>query len=181
MINCRNRIKHIIIRIKVIIKLKFEKIKNIITKINKKTNKNIKVKRNVKQKSLKEKIIEEVLKSNERNEIYICANNYNLENKEIIRALTTFTKVLNIVTENDSFFNLDRELENQNIFITVSKNKRRALKNAKFIINIDFTNFKDFNMNRTATIIDCGSKTEFSKSFEGEKIQLNLKRKFVNF
>ena len=88
---------------------------------------------------------------------------------------------MNIVTENDSFFNLDRELENQNIFITVSKNKRRALKNAKFIINIDFTNFKDFNMNRTATIIDCGSKTEFSKSFEGEKIQLNLKRKFVNF
>ena len=55
MINCRNRIKHIIIRIKVIIKLKFEKVKNIITKINKKTNKNIKVKRNVKQKELKRK------------------------------------------------------------------------------------------------------------------------------
>ena len=105
-------------------------------------------------------------------EIYICTNNFNRENIDIVQELVNKVKVVNIVTNQlRQFQELEKRLEKNDIYITVSSNKRKALKKANIIINLDFQNFNGFNINRNSIIINCNQNIEVGKDFEGICIQ----------
>lgn len=125
-----------------------------------------------------------------KDEITLCINTYSSENVEIIKDLANKIKVVNIVTDAEGYYDLEKILENQNIFITVSSNRRRSLKNVEVMVNFDFRSLKKFNFNRTMTIIDLSNKMEIPKSFDGKLIrkvnvttkkQLRIFSDFENF
>lgn len=105
-------------------------------------------------------------------EIYICVDEFSRENIEIIQELVNKVKLVNIVTNHlRQFQELEKRLEKNDIYITVSSNKRKALRRANFIINIDFKNFFGFNINRYGIIINCIQNVDIGKEFEGICIQ----------
>lgn len=100
-------------------------------------------------------------------ELYICVDEYNNENLSIINDLCNNIKVVNIITKNNRYKELERKLEGKGIYITVNNNKRKSLKKANIVINLDFKNLKDYNTNRNMIVIDIGGSLELNKSFEG--------------
>ena len=95
-------------------------------------------------------------KNAELEEIYVLAENYTKENIKIIETLTEKIKVVNVVTTHlKQFQELEKKLERRDIYITVSSNKRKALKNAELIINLDSKNFNGFNVNKSSIIVNC--------------------------
>ena len=113
-------------------------------------------------------------------EIYIMAENYTKENIRIIETLTEKVKVVNVVTTHlRQFQELEKKLERRDIYITVSSNKRKALKNAELIINLDSKNFNGFNVNKSSIIVNCNNEFSLNKDFEGiciEKINVDIKK-----
>lgn len=113
-------------------------------------------------------------------EIYISVENFNKENLQIIEELCTKVKIVNIVTNHlRQFQELEKRLERKEIYITVSSNKRKALKRANLIVNLDFEDFKTFNLNRNAIIINSENKLELGKDFEGiciERIKVDTNK-----
>ena len=90
----------------------------------------------------------------ENKEVYILVEKYNIINIDIIKELAKKVKVLNVVTQNNTYRDLENELENDEIYITVSSNKRKALKNAGLAINLDIENINDYTINCNMIIID---------------------------
>lgn len=119
-------------------------------------------------------------KNEELEEIYILAQNYTKENIRIIESLLDKVKVVNMVTNNlRKFQELEKRLERKEIYITVSSNKRKALKNAELIINLDSKNFNGFNVNKNSIIVNCNKEFNLNKDFEGiciEKINVDIKK-----
>ena len=119
-------------------------------------------------------------KNTELEEIYIMVENYTKENIRIIETLTEKVKVVNVVTTHlRQFQELEKRLERKEIYITVSSNKRKALKNAELIINLDSKNFNGFNVNKSSIIVNCNNEFNLNKDFEGiciEKINVNIKK-----
>lgn len=107
-------------------------------------------------------------KNEELEEIYILAQNYTKENIRIIESLLDKVKVVNIVTNHlRQFQELEKRLERKEIYITVSSNKRKALKRAELIINLDCNNFSGFNVNKNSIIVNCNKEFKLNKDFEG--------------
>ena len=119
-------------------------------------------------------------KNAELEEIYVLAENYTKENIKIIETLTEKIKVVNVVTTHlKQFQELEKKLERRDIYITVSSNKRKALKNAELIINLDSKNFNGFNVNKSSIIVNCNNEFSLNKDFEGiciEKINVDIKK-----
>lgn len=112
-------------------------------------------------------------------EIYICTNNFCNENIKIIRELVPKIKTINIVTNNKKYHSLEHRLEEEGIYITVSNNKRKSLKNASIMINLDFEYLNEYNINRDMIIIDTTGKIEVQKGFNGiviSKVKLDTKK-----
>ena len=79
--------------------------------------------------------------NSELENIYIFMNEYSDFNITIIENLCKKFKTVNIITENlKKFKNLENALYDEGILITVSNNKRKSVKNARYIINVDFEN-----------------------------------------
>ena len=74
-------------------------------------------------------------------EVHICTNIFNSDNIKIIEELINRVKVVNIVTNNKNYYRLERRMEEKNIFITVSSNRRKSLKNASIVVNLDLENY----------------------------------------
>ena len=105
-------------------------------------------------------------------EIHICVENFNKENINIIEELCSKVKIVNIVTNHlRQFQELEKRLERKEIYITVSSNKRKALKRANLIVNLDFKEFKTYNLNRNAIIVNAEKYIELGKDFEGILIE----------
>lgn len=101
-------------------------------------------------------------------EVYICVEEFSKDNIKLIEEINEKVKVINIVTNHmKQFKELEKRLERNEIYITVSNNKRKSLKRAKIIINIDFANFKDYNINRNSIIINTKNNLILGKGFEG--------------
>ena len=119
-------------------------------------------------------------KNAELEEIYVLAENYTKENIKIIETLTEKIKVVNVVTTHlKQFQELEKKLERRDIYITVSSNKRKALKKAELIINLDNKNFNGFNVNKSSIIVNCNNEFNLNKDFEGiciEKINVEIKK-----
>ena len=119
-------------------------------------------------------------KNEELEEIYILAENYTKENIRIIESLLNKVKVVNIVTNHlRQFQELEKRLERKEIYITVSSNKRKALKKAELIINLDCNNFSGFNVNKNSIIVNCNKEFKLNKDFEGiciENIDIEINK-----
>ena len=100
-------------------------------------------------------------------EIFITVNRYTEENVQIIKDLAYIVKGVNIVSENTRYLNLEKELENNGVYITVNNNKRKSLKRANIVVNLDFKNFNQYAINRSMIIIDTSQYFNIRKGFDG--------------
>ncbi len=100
-------------------------------------------------------------------EIFVCTNVFNNENVTIIKDLTYCVKVVNIVSNNNRYLSLEKELENKGIYITVNNNKRKSLKKSNIVINLDFNDLKNYSINRSMIIIDVSNRLKIDKGFDG--------------
>lgn len=123
---------------------------------------------NILQQALQEKLI--VMQ-----DIYVLANQYQERNTKIIRRLATKVKSINIITKQiEKYKILEEIMQEDGIAISVANNKRKSLKKAKIIINLDFSNeeLKQYTIFRNAMIINCiKEKISNLKGFEGIIIQ----------
>lgn len=113
-------------------------------------------------------------------EIHICVNQFSKENINIIEEICSRVKILNIVTNNiRQYKELEKRLERNDIYITVANNKRKTLKRAYLIINLDFKDFKGYSVNRNSIIINAIEDVSLGKDFEGiciERIKVNTNK-----
>ena len=105
-------------------------------------------------------------KKNEKIEnqiVYVLVNSCSRDNLHFIENLAFSVKSVNIITKNLKKFLIyaDKLYEKNDVLITVSNNKRKALRNAKIVINIDFTRdeISKYNINRTAIFINVLSES----------------------
>lgn len=104
--------------------------------------------------------------------ILIDTKDYN--NTQLISKLITQYKMINIVTSNrKQFADLEEETEKNFEPISVLNNKRKSLKNAKYILNVDFSGEKiaEYCINRTAIIFNIAdTKIDKLMYFDGDII-----------
>lgn len=131
-----------------------------------------------------EAILKEILQENslELQDLYILTNYYQEKNINLIRNFATKVKTINVVTkEIEKYKIIEEMLEKQGISIVISNNKRKSLKKAKIIINMDFSGeeLNQYIIFRNAVIINITQeKLTKLKGFEGitiRDIQLRLK------
>lgn len=108
----------------------------------------------------------------EMQNIYFLVNEYNRQNIEIIEQVLKKTKTINVITKNlEKYIEYEEKLyKDKGILISVTNNKRKSLKNAKIIINLDFNEeqINMFSINRNCILINCsGEQIRNIKYFEG--------------
>ena len=106
-----------------------------------------------------EEVLNKVLgeKPIEMQDIYILSNSYNYININVINKLALKVKTINIVTKDIRNFSiLENLLFEKGILITITNNKKKSLKKAKLIVNLDFDNeqLRKYNVYRNACIIN---------------------------
>ena len=112
-------------------------------------------------------------------EVYICVNEYNNENISIILDMMKACKAVNVITENNRYYYLEKQMESKQNYFNVSSNKRKSLRKAYFTINIDFKNFNGFNLNRNMIIVDVNSNINVPMGFNGiiiRKCKINTQK-----
>lgn len=118
--------------------------------------------------------------------IYILTNTYNNENIQTITSLVENIKSVNIVTNKiKEYSRLEEKLYDKGNLITVTNNKRKSLRKANFIINLNLTNeeLNNYNINRNGIIINCANeKINKLTCFEGIIINnIHIKKKENEF
>ena len=121
-------------------------------------------------------------------DIHILSNSYCNENVNMIKRLVREVKLIKIITkEVDKFQILEELLSEEGFMITVSNNKRKSLKNAKVIVNLDFDNaeLRKYSIFRDACIINLTENTINTISgFEGvliNNIDIKLPKDVENY
>lgn len=103
--------------------------------------------------------------------IYVLVNKYTKENVYLIRNLIQNFKTVNIITDDLKHFKLlENRVFKEGILITVSNNKRKGVKNARYIVNLDFTkeDVSMYNINPNAIILNCVKEINIiEKGFNG--------------
>lgn len=117
-------------------------------------------------------------------DIYILLNEHNFEALSLIEYLIDKVKTINIITNKvNKYKNIEERLYDKGYILSVSNNKKKALKRAKIILNIDFSKeeLMKFNINRNAIIINyTDEKIEKLLGFEGiiiNRVQINIEDK----
>lgn len=123
----------------------------------------------------------------ETQNLYILANQYNDLNLNIIKDLLNKVKTLTIVTDNlKNYKRLEDYLyKNEGTLITITNNKNKALRKAKIMINLDYSNdsINKYKINRNAIIINCVDEKIDIVYFQGIivnniEISFNKKEKY---
>ncbi len=120
------------------------------------------------------KYTENILNVDFRNEcIYVSMINEN--NKDILFEILDMFSSINIVTTRIGCMRRAERsiLKRREALISISNNKRKALKRAKILINIDFSDklLNDFEINRNCIIINLNNnKISLKSSFQGSII-----------
>lgn len=103
--------------------------------------------------------------------IYIFVNEYTKTNVTIIERLCKKFKTVNIITENlKCYKRLEDFFAQGNNLITVSNNKRKSARNAKYIINFDFSKEKleQYTVGSNSVFINLTNEKKFGdKAFCG--------------
>lgn len=93
--------------------------------------------------------------------IYFLTNVYNTENIQTIAVLSENIKSVNVITNKiKEYSKLEENLYDSGNLIAITNNKRKSLKKANFIINLDLNNeeINNYNINRNAVIINCANE-----------------------
>lgn len=111
-------------------------------------------------------------KTPELEDIYLLIKNEDYRYKDNIIFLAQHFKTVNIVTTSlKAYQKFAKQLEEkQDIIVTVTNNKKKSLKRAKWIINFDLQTeeIKKYTINRTASIIYLNKKGLYEENnFEG--------------
>ena len=137
-----------------------------------------------------EPILKEILGDNllALQDVYILTDNYQEKNINLIRTLAPKVKTINIVTKEIEKYKIIEEiLQEQGNSVVVSNNKRKSLKKAKIIINLDFEieKLNKYIIFRNAVIINLTQeKLTNLKGFGGitiRDVQLKLKEEEKEF
>lgn len=124
-----------------------------------------------------EEILLKVLEENplQMQDIYILTNRYCEQSIFIIKKLSQKVKTMNIITkEIEKYKTLEEMLGEKGIAICIANNKKKSLKRAKIIINIDFSKeeLSKYAIFRNALIINIAQdKLTNLKGFEGIIVQ----------
>lgn len=118
------------------------------------------------------KYIENIINTQiELQSIYFLTNVYNSENIQTISNLAENIKSVNVITNKLKEYNrLEKKLYDTGNLIAITNNKRKSLRKANFIINLDLTNEElgSYNINRNSIIINCANEKITKLScFEG--------------
>lgn len=130
-----------------------------------------------------EEILLKVLEDNpiQMQDIYILANKYCEQTIFLIKKISPKIKTINIITnEIKKYKTLEEILAEKGIAICIANNKKKSLKRAKIIINMDFSKeeLNQYTIFRNALIINIArDKLTNLKGFEGiivQDIELDL-------
>ena len=120
-------------------------------------------------------ILEKQKHSMRQEDIYIIFKRDNSLNLNfLVRFIENF-RMTNIVTNDiERLKNVqDNLLDNENILISVSNNKKKALRRAKYVLNVNLTTeeLAKYNINRNAVIINIRENVKYSNpGFEGVNV-----------
>jgi len=136
------------------------------------------------QKSLLHKILQLVLGNLSLQDIYILSKKYESSTVNIIEYFLDKVRTVNIVTnEIQKYKKIEEQIYNEKgIIITVTNNRKKSLKKAKLIINLDLNNeeINKYNINRKSTIINIANeKINGIIGFEGiiiNGVQIDLRQ-----
>lgn len=108
-------------------------------------------------------------------DIYILTNSYSEQSITLIKKLALKVKSINIITkEIAKYRNLEEIMQEQGVIICVANNKKKSLKRAKIIININLNKeeLNQYTIFRNAMLINItNEKITNLKGFEGLIIQ----------
>ena len=110
-----------------------------------------------------------------KEDIYIVFKRDSNLNLDFLKRFLENFRLVNIVTNDvDKLKNIqDNLLDNEGILISVSNNKRKALKRAKYILNINLTKeeLEKYRINREAIIVNIGENVKYDEPcFDGVNI-----------
>ena len=142
--------------------------------------------------NLIEEILRKIIKNNtklELQDIYILTNRYETKTISVINKLVEKVKTINIITPEIEKYNIieSKIYKEKGINIIVANNKKKSLRKAKIIVNMNFTKdeIKRYNINRSAIIINMlNEKISDLKSFDGiiiNDIDIDFKESIKNY
>ena len=124
-----------------------------------------------------EEILEKILEENaiEMQDIYVLTNTYSQQSMNLINKLIHKVKTMNIITkEVQKYKTLEEIMQEKGIAVCVANNKKKSLKKAKIIINLDLPKeeITKYTIFRNSLIINLTQeKLTNLKGFEGIIIQ----------
>ena len=108
-------------------------------------------------------------------DVFILTNKYNESSIRLIKNIGQEFKSVNVISKEIERYNmLEDILENETIVFSIANNKKKSLKKAKIIVNIDFAKeqLQEYNIYRNAIIINLSKeKITNLKGFEGIIVQ----------
>lgn len=123
----------------------------------------------------------------ELQDIYILTNIYKETNIKMLRKIAPKFKSLNIITNEIKKYSVLEEIMQNEAIINVANNKKKSLRRARIIINLDFSkeDLSNYNIFRNSIIINTtDEKINNLKGFEGiiiQDIELKLEEKQEKF
>lgn len=108
-------------------------------------------------------------------DVFILTNKYNEQSIRMIKNMGQEFKSVNVISkEIEKYKMLEDILESETIVFSIANNKKKSLKKAKIILNMDFSNeqLQEYNICRSAIIVNLSKeKIKDLKSFEGIIVQ----------
>lgn len=108
-------------------------------------------------------------------DVFILTNKYNEQSIRMIKNIGQEFKSVNVISkEIEKYKTLEDILESEIIVFSIANNKKKSLKKAKIILNMDFSNeqLQEYNICRSAIIVNLSKeKIKDLKSFEGIIVQ----------
>ena len=136
-----------------------------------------------------ENILNYILGNNpiELQDIYILTNSYDESSVSIIKKLAVKAKTMNIITKNiEKYRILEAILEEKGIVLNIANNKKKSLKKAKIIINLNLSKdeINTYQLFRNSIIINLYKEKLINlKGFEGtiiDNIDISLENNDTN-
>lgn len=134
------------------------------------------------------KYIEKIADADYRNEsIYVTM--ISEKNMNVLLEIIDLFKNINIITTRIGYMRrLEKNiLKNKDSIISISNNKRKALKRARLLINFDFNDnlLKEFSINRNCIIINLNNeKIRLNSIFQGciiDSVQIDFKNQYEQY
>lgn len=121
-------------------------------------------------------------------DVFILTNKYNEQSIRMIKNMGQEFKSVNVISkEIEKYKMLEDILESETIVFSIANNKKKSLKKAKIILNMDFSNeeLQEYNICRSAIIVNLSKeKIKNLKSFEGiivQNVEIELEDSEKNF